>query len=68
MALSGVQFKIHHKIILKIEKAGGTSQDKAVTIEEAGLNIQEQLWLDYFTGASIDIIRKIGDTRYYITH
>lgn len=68
MALSGVQFKIHHKIILKIERAGGTSQDKAVTIKEAGLNMQEQLWLDYFTGAVVDIIRKTGDTRYYIKH
>ena len=67
MALSGLQFKMRYKIISKIEKAGGTSTEKAVSIEEAGLNMQEQLWLDYFAGAFLDIIKKTGDKRYYIT-
>jgi len=67
LALSGLQFRMRHEIISKIEKAGGTSIGKAVTIEEAGLSIQEQLWLDYFAGAFLDIIKKTGDKRYYIT-
>lgn len=68
MALSGLQFKMHHKIVFKIEKAGGTSREKAVTIEEAGLDVQERLWLGYFAGAFLDIIKKTKDKRYYITH
>ena len=66
MSLSGLQFKVRHRIILKIEKAGGTSREKAVTVEKAGLNVQEQLWLSYFAGAFLDIIKKTKDKRYYV--
>jgi hypothetical protein len=68
LALSGVQFKMRFQIISKIEKAGGTSREKAVTIEEANLDMQEQQWLDYFAGAFLDIIKKTEDKRYFITH
>ena len=68
LALSGLQFRMRYKIISKIEKAGGSSREKAVTIEEAGLDLQEQQWLDYFAGAFLDVIKKTEDKRYYITH
>ena len=40
--MSGIQFKIHNKIIYKLERAEATSREKAVTIEEADLDSQEQ--------------------------
>ena len=66
LSLSGIQFKMHHRIISKIEKAGATSIEKAVTIEEAELDLQEQQWLNYFAGAFLDKIKKTKDQRYYI--
>jgi len=57
---------MHYRIISKIEKAGATSIEKAVTIEEAGLNVQEQQWLNYFAGAFLGKIKKTEDKRYYV--
>ena len=67
MSLSGFQFKMHYKIIHKLSKAGATSKDSAVTIGEADLDNQEQMWLDYFAGAFLGRIKKTEDHRYY-TH
>ena len=50
MSMSGVQFKMHYKILIKLRKAGATSEEKAVTYDEADLDLQEQYWLDYFAG------------------
>ena len=66
MAMSGIQYKMQQKIIYKIEKAGATSWEKAVTIEQANLNMQEELWLDYFAGDIFEKIKKTKDKRYYI--
>lgn len=66
MSLSGFQFKIHYKILHKLRKAGATSEDSAVTIGEADLDYQEQMWLDYFAGAFLGKIKKTEDRRYYI--
>ena len=63
---SGLQFKMQYRIIAKIEKAGATSIEKAVTIEEAKFDLREQQWLDYLSGAIIDKIKKTKDQRYYI--
>jgi hypothetical protein len=57
---------MHHRILLKIEKAGATSIEKAVTVEEADLDLQEQVWLNYFAGAFLETIKKTEDQRYYI--
>lgn len=57
---------MHYRIISKIEKAGATSIEKAVTVEEAELDLQEQEWLNYFAGAFLEIIKKTKDQRYYI--
>ncbi len=66
LSLSGLQFKMHQRIINKIERAGATSREKAVTVEEAELDMQEQQWLNYFAGAFLEIIKKTKDQRYYI--
>jgi hypothetical protein len=55
-----------YRIAFKIEKAGATSKEKAVTIEEARLNLQERSWLNYFAGAFMGKIKKTVDNRYYI--
>jgi hypothetical protein len=57
---------MHYKILHKLRKAGATSKDSAVTIGEADLDYQEQMWLDYFAGAFLGRIKKTGDRRYYI--
>ena len=66
MSLSGFQFKMHYKILSKLRKAGALSKDRAVTIGEAELNYQEQMWLDYFAGVFLGRIKKTEDQRYYI--
>ena len=64
--MSGIQFKIHSRLIRKFEKAGATSIETAVTFKEAKLNVQEQYWLDYFAGSFLGSIKKTKDNRYYI--
>jgi hypothetical protein len=64
--MSGIQFKMHQRIIHKFKKAGATSWDKAVTFDEANLDLQEQYWLDYFAGIFLGRIKKTRDHRYYI--
>lgn len=66
MSLSGFQFKMRYKILTKLRKAGALSKDRAVTIGEAELDYQEQMWLDYFAGSFLGKIKKTDDRRYYI--
>ena len=66
MSLTGIQFKMHHRILLKIEKAGATSKEKAVTPEDANFDMQELQWLEYFTGSFRGGLKKTKDSRYYI--
>jgi len=66
LSLSGLQFKMRYKIIHKIERAGATSREKAVTVEEAGLDMQEQQWLNYIAGAFLSKVKKTKDQRYYV--
>jgi len=66
LSLSGIQFKMRYRIAFKIEKAGATSKEKAVTIEEANLDSKEKQWLNYFAGAFLSTIKKTKDQRYYI--
>ena len=66
MNLSGIQFKIHQRIVNKLEKAGATSIQKAVTTEEAKFDLQEQQWLSYFAGGFLSKVKKTQDRRYYV--
>ena len=64
--MSGIQFKMRQRIIHKFEKAGATSWEKAVTVDEADLDLHEQYWLGYFAGIFLGRIKKTRDHRYYI--
>ena len=66
LSLSGLQFKMRYRITYRLEKAGATSKEKAVTIEEAELDLQEQHWLNYFVGGFFAEVKKTEDKRYYI--
>jgi len=66
LSLSGIQFKMCQRIVNKLEKAGATSKEKAVTIEEAELDLPEKQWLNYFAGGFLGEIKKTEDKRYYI--
>jgi len=57
---------MRYRIAFKIKKAGATSKEKAVTIEEAKLDLKEQQWLDYVAGGFLSTIKKTKDKRYYI--
>jgi len=64
--MAGIQFKMKQRLIRKLEKAGATSEEKAVTVEEAKLDLLEQYWLDYFAGTFLGNIKKTRDHRYYL--
>ena len=64
--MSGIQFKMQQQLIRKFMKAGATSKEKAVTIEEAKLDEQEQYWLHYFAGVFLGKIKRTEDHRYYV--
>ena len=64
--LSGFNFVMQFSIVSKLKKAGATSKVKAVTIEEAELNLQEQHWLPYFAGVFLGEIKKTDNKRYYV--
>ena len=64
--MSGIQFRMQNRLVRKFEKAGATSEETAVTFEEAKLDLQEQCWLDYFAGSFLGCIKKTRDHRYYL--
>ncbi len=66
LALSGVQFRMYARLVSRIRKAGATSIAKALTVDELGLDLQEQCWLSYFAGAFLETIKKTKDQRYYV--
>lgn len=66
MSLSGVQYKMEQKLVRKLEKAGATSIEKAVTFMDAKLDYQEQHWLEYFAGAFLGRIKKTRNHMYYL--
>ena len=57
---------MRNRIVSKIERAGATSKEKAVTIEEAKFDSQEQLWLNYFAGVFLGKVKRTADRKYYI--
>jgi len=66
MSMSGIQFKMLQRIIHKFEKAGAISEAKAVTFNDANLDLPEQYWLGYFAGSFLGRIKKTKDNRYYL--
>ena len=62
----GIQYKIQQKLIRKFKKAGATSIEKAVSFEDAKLDLQEQYWLSYFAGSFLGTIKKTKNHLYYV--
>ena len=65
-AMYGTEFVMEHRLVRKIEKAGATSKERAVSFEEAKLDIKEQYWLEYFAGVFLGKIKKTENHLYYI--
>jgi hypothetical protein len=65
-ASSGIIFAIQQRIIVKLLKTGATSIKKAITAQEAHLDMQEQNWLCYVAGGLNSKVQKTRDGRYYV--
>lgn len=66
MSKYGIQFVMQGKLVKKLAKAGATSSEKAIMIEEAGFDDVEEHWLNYFAGDFLGKIKKTETNRYYI--
>jgi hypothetical protein len=52
---------VHARIWTKLTAAGATSIERAVTVQEAHLDMQEQNWLNYFAGGLFAMVKKTQD-------
>ena len=66
MSKYGIQFVMQGKLVKKLKKAGATSSERAIMIEEAGFDDAEEHWLNYFAGDFFGKIKKTATNRYYI--
>jgi len=57
---------MEQQLIRKFMQAGATSKKKAVTFDEAKLDMREYCWLDYFAGSFLGSIKKTRDHKYFI--
>ena len=65
---STIFLKMEYSIRDKLRSVGATSKEKAVTIEEANLNMKELNWLSCIAGGMFASVKKTRNKRYYITH
>ena len=63
---SGTVYAMQQRIIAKLLATDATSTIKAVTAQEAHLDMQEQNWLNYVAGGLNSKVKKTKDKRYYI--
>jgi len=63
---SGIVFAMQQRIMAKLLAMGATSREKAVTAQEADLDMQEQNWLRYIAGGFASKVKKTKDKRYYV--
>jgi hypothetical protein len=63
--VSGVLFAMQESIRAKLLAVGATSRQKAVTVQEAHFDMQEQNWLHYIAGGLFASVNKTEDQRYY---
>jgi hypothetical protein len=59
-------FKMEDSMRAKLLAAKATSEEDAVTIQEAHFDMQELNWLDYVAGGLFAEIKKTADRRYYV--
>ena len=65
-AVSGITYAMQQQILAKLIAKDATSEEKAVTAQEANLNMQEQNWLHYIAGGLFARVKKTRDKRYYV--
>jgi hypothetical protein len=64
--VSGVLFSMEESIQAKLLLVGATSREKAVTVQEAHLDMQEQNWIHYIAGGLFARVKKTAANLYYI--
>jgi hypothetical protein len=57
---------VQERITRKLLAAHATSFEKAVTVEEAQFDLQEQRWLIYVAGGLFATVKKTKDKKYYV--
>ena len=63
---SGTFYSTQQRIIAKLLEMDATSKEKAVTAQQADLDMQEQNWLHYIAGGLFAKVKRTKDKRYYI--
>ena len=64
--VSETLFEMQQRIGTKLKRAGATSGEKAVTVQEADFDVLEQNWLSYVAGGLFAVVKKTKDKRYYV--
>lgn len=64
--VSGTLFSMEERIKIKLIKAGATSQEKAVTAQDAHLDMQEGNWVHYIAGGLFANVKKTATNLYYV--
>jgi hypothetical protein len=64
--VSGTLFSMEERIRTKLIAAGATSHGKAVTAQEANLDMQEGNWIHYIAGGLFAGVKKTAANLYYV--
>jgi hypothetical protein len=64
--VSGTLFAMEESIKAKLLAIGATSKEKAATVQEAQLDMQERNWIRYIAGGLFARVKKAADGRYYV--
>ena len=64
--VSGVAFGMEERIKAKLIAVGAISHEKAVSAEEAKLDVQESNWIHYIAGGMFAGVKKTTDKLYYV--
>ena len=64
---SGAFYATQQRIIDKLTAIDATSKEKAVTAQQAHLDMQEKNWLHYIAGGLFAQVKRTKDKRYYIS-
>jgi hypothetical protein len=64
--VSGVLFGMEERIRAKLIAAGAISHEKAVTAQQAHLDVQEENWIHYIAGGMFAGVKKTPANLYYV--
>jgi hypothetical protein len=64
--VSGVLFGMEERIRAKLIAAGAISHEKAVTAQQAHLDVQEENWIHYIAGGMFAGVKKTAANLYYV--